>query len=484
MRYPESTDEQTGETIPAADYIFTRAKAPEYGTESYGTFETDEKLIASWTIAERTLSYFANELHYTETVTFLESGVIVIHYLSEDLVLDRSMYYSYTAADGTLTFSLVTDKETQYQAQYTFDADGNLQFSNDETASSIFADAFFSDVTYYLKKLDASRDAAFISYLTNLGYNSSFTVSSGKLTDATIHFSSNDKKPVNNTVALNDASFSGMSLTLHANNTQNSNAAGGIAKDGAAVTLSSSVTSFTVSLDGDIVMGDATNEKFVKISGSKITVDPSVSAGETAIIGSANANGTYRTMTFINGGDGTYTVTYNTANTISLFDSTFCLNGSWGTDMLRKTDNSDVVMLTKELPVGTYTFTVTNLATEKSYGKNDTVIEDSTNRIVLVNAADACVLNATGGTYEFKYEISTNRLSVYAANETVKGDCNGDGRFDVADVVLLQKWLLAVPNTHFADWKAANFYEDDRLDVFDLCLMKWELSNNLSDLYQ
>lgn len=152
LTYPESTDEQTAETKPAADYIFTRAKAPEYENESYDTFETDEKLIASWTTDERTLSYFANELHYTETVTFSENGVMVIHYLSEDLALDRSMYYSYTAADGALTFSLVTDKKTQYQAQYTFDADGNLQFVNDETASSIFADAFFSDVTYYFKK--------------------------------------------------------------------------------------------------------------------------------------------------------------------------------------------------------------------------------------------------------------------------------------------------------------------------------------------
>ena len=118
---------------------------------SLNTFETDEKLIASWTTGERTLSYFADELHYTETVTFLESGVMMIHYFSEDLALDRSMYYSYTAADGTLTFSLVTDKETHYQAVYSFDAEGNLQFINDETASSIFADVF-SDVTYYLMK--------------------------------------------------------------------------------------------------------------------------------------------------------------------------------------------------------------------------------------------------------------------------------------------------------------------------------------------
>lgn len=54
----------------------------------------------------------------------------------------------------------------------------------------------------------------------------------------------------------------------------------------------------------------------------------------------------------------------------------------------------------------------------------------------------------------------------------LRGDINADGYFDVADVVLLQKWLLAVPDTHLADWKAGDLCEDDRLDVFDLCLMK------------
>lgn len=57
----------------------------------------------------------------------------------------------------------------------------------------------------------------------------------------------------------------------------------------------------------------------------------------------------------------------------------------------------------------------------------------------------------------------------------IVGDCNNDGVFSVADVVLLQKWLLAVPDMHLADWKAADLCEDSVLDVFDLCLMKREL---------
>lgn len=55
---------------------------------------------------------------------------------------------------------------------------------------------------------------------------------------------------------------------------------------------------------------------------------------------------------------------------------------------------------------------------------------------------------------------------------TIKGDVNMDGRFDISDIVLFQKWLLADPNVKLTDWKSVDYLEDDRLDVFDFCLMK------------
>lgn len=66
-------------------------------------------------------------------------------------------------------------------------------------------------------------------------------------------------------------------------------------------------------------------------------------------------------------------------------------------------------------------------------------------------------------------------LPVNAEVFSIKGDVNADGVFDVADAVLLQKWLLAVPDTHLEYWQAADLYKDNRLDVIDLCLMKREL---------
>jgi hypothetical protein len=66
-----------------------------------------------------------------------------------------------------------------------------------------------------------------------------------------------------------------------------------------------------------------------------------------------------------------------------------------------------------------------------------------------------------------------------APKAKVNGDVNDDGEFNVADVVLLQKWLLAESDIHLANWKAADFCSDNKLDVFDLCLMRRELLRTL-----
>lgn len=61
----------------------------------------------------------------------------------------------------------------------------------------------------------------------------------------------------------------------------------------------------------------------------------------------------------------------------------------------------------------------------------------------------------------------------YLDSSRIMGDVNDDGEFNIADLVLFQKWLLAVSDSELANWKAADFfYEDERLDVFDLCLMR------------
>lgn len=68
--------------------------------------------------------------------------------------------------------------------------------------------------------------------------------------------------------------------------------------------------------------------------------------------------------------------------------------------------------------------------------------------------------------------------------ERIIGDVNADGAFTISDVVLLQKWLLSVPDTQLADWKEADFNGDQTLNVFDLCQMRYNLLKQEEDSKQ
>ncbi len=54
----------------------------------------------------------------------------------------------------------------------------------------------------------------------------------------------------------------------------------------------------------------------------------------------------------------------------------------------------------------------------------------------------------------------------------VQGDVNKDGKFDDNDLVVMQNWLLAVPDAELSDWKAGDLCEDGKIDAFDMCLMR------------
>ncbi len=52
----------------------------------------------------------------------------------------------------------------------------------------------------------------------------------------------------------------------------------------------------------------------------------------------------------------------------------------------------------------------------------------------------------------------------------IKGDVNGDEKFTISDVVMLQKWLIR--SGELTIWKNGDLYEDGVINVFDLCIMK------------
>lgn len=94
-----------------------------------------------------------------------------------------------------------------------------------------------------------------------------------------------------------------------------------------------------------------------------------------------------------------------------------------------------------------------------------------------LNVGEPLTLGTDGGLNESVNYVVIAKAGIEETIEPapVRGDLNADGTLDLLDVVLLQKWLLAVPDTSLPDSAAADLDEDGVLDVFDLCMMKREL---------
>ena len=74
--------------------------------------------------------------------------------------------------------------------------------------------------------------------------------------------------------------------------------------------------------------------------------------------------------------------------------------------------------------------------------------------------------NSTAQKYAEKYGY--NFVSIGKAY--IIGDCNDDGTMNIADVVTLQQFLLG--NGGLAEWRNADLCKDERIDVFDMVLMR------------
>ena len=57
-------------------------------------------------------------------------------------------------------------------------------------------------------------------------------------------------------------------------------------------------------------------------------------------------------------------------------------------------------------------------------------------------------------------------------SQTTKGDVNADGQCNIADIVLLQKWLITIPDTKLVNWENGDLDSNGQLNAADLSLMK------------
>lgn len=102
-----------------------------------------------------------------------------------------------------------------------------------------------------------------------------------------------------------------------------------------------------------------------------------------------------------------------------------------------------------------------------------TVTNETTMKALAPSLGETYMDNIYSVYFNMGYPIFAAQYSEgIEGDDILQGDVNADGEFSVLDIVLLQKWLLAVPGTELADWRAADLCEDDKLNAFDLALMK------------
>ncbi|MBQ7999994.1 MAG: InlB B-repeat-containing protein [Ruminococcus sp.] len=122
---------------------------------------------------------------------------------------------------------------------------------------------------------------------------------------------------------------------------------------------------------------------------------------------------------------GKYTFSFNVSTGMLVVEhenttdttSTYYLKGSfneWGTSHpMEYTVGSNVVTTTMVLAQGTYTFKINNADRELWYGNSGTITDTTgADGWVMDTAAGDCTLTATGGTYKFAFDLSTQKLVV------------------------------------------------------------------------
>lgn len=69
-----------------------------------------------------------------------------------------------------------------------------------------------------------------------------------------------------------------------------------------------------------------------------------------------------------------------------------------------------------------------------------------------------------------KYADNFGRTFISLGSSVKEGDCNNDGYVNIADAVMLQRYLLG--NGSLTNWKNADLCKDNRIDTFDMVLMR------------
>ncbi len=149
-----------------------------------------------------------------------------------------------------------------------------------------------------------------------------------------------------------------------------------------------------------------------------------------------------------------------TADTQVNITSDLTLYAHWTAVNMLKIDKTEVTLLNGEQHT-----IVANDSTVTYKSNNEDVAVVSKSGVVTAIGTGSAIISVINA----DYDVVQLKVTVIPS-DVATGDCNGDGEITVSDLVLLQKWLL---NTGELDnWKNADLYKDNRIDVFDLIMLR------------
>ena len=131
----------------------------------------------------------------------------------------------------------------------------------------------------------------FGTLLSALGYNCSFTIKNGKVTEIVFRMSSVAQRLNTNASTLTAAMLGNVKLSFSIT-TKQSKEAGGVTPGGATLTLSASITHLTVNLGGGAQLSQDSTAGFAQLDGNDLVLDANAAVGATAKIGIKQSDGT------------------------------------------------------------------------------------------------------------------------------------------------------------------------------------------------
>lgn len=147
---------------------------------------------------------------------------------------------------------------------------------------------------------------------------------------------------------------------------------------------------------------------------------------------------------------------------------------SLGKNLQKIDDNAfwDCISL-KSITVPEYVTYISFSAFNKCESLNELIIMNQVCSIAGgSNLPKTCIIYGYEDSTAQKYAESIgNPFEVIGASNIIKGDINNNGTVNLADIVILNKFLIGYDVT-VSDWKTMDINDDKVVDVFDLCLMR------------